>query len=227
MNRWLKGLLILGLVVILLGTVAYFQRAELFRRYVDLPPYTTQSGDTQIVHLAMRDGVKLATRVYHPAGDGPWPSVLIRDPYSQLQIICRLLTRYGFACVPQDTRGRYESEGEWYAVIHERLDGLDTLDWLIKQAWQNERIATYGGSYVGLVQWSMADAFPKQVKTAVADISHGDWYQIVHRNGHFIQGIASDWALGLHDSDANLDEMAAHKPDVEENGIFMKGKKQW
>lgn len=227
MNKWVKGTVILALAVILLGTLAYFQRAELVRRYVDLPPYETKSGDTQIVQLAMRDGVKLATRVYRPAGDGPWPSVLIRDPYSQMQIFCRLLTRYGFACVHQDTRGRYDSEGEWYPVIHERHDGLDTLDWMIQQPWQNERIATYGGSYIGLVQWAMADALPKQVRTAVADISHGDWYQIVHRNGHFIQGIAGDWALGLHNSEAQLIDMAAHSPAVEANRIFLNGKKQW
>ena len=31
----------------------------------------------------MRDGVRLATTVYLPAGSGPWPSILARTPYGR------------------------------------------------------------------------------------------------------------------------------------------------
>jgi len=33
--------------------------------------------------VPMRDGVKLATDVYLPEGDGPWPTALIRTPYNK------------------------------------------------------------------------------------------------------------------------------------------------
>ncbi|MBI3838876.1 MAG: hypothetical protein HY288_13215 [Planctomycetia bacterium] len=35
------------------------------------------------VMVPMRDGVKLATNVFLPAGDGPWPVVLTRTPYNK------------------------------------------------------------------------------------------------------------------------------------------------
>ena len=33
--------------------------------------------------VPMRDGAKLYTRVFFPAGEGPWPTVVIRDPYGK------------------------------------------------------------------------------------------------------------------------------------------------
>lgn len=227
MKKLLKGLLAFSMLLVVIGAITYWQRAAVFRLYAGLPPFQSTLGDVVTKQLAMRDGVELATRIFLPEGDGPWPAVLIRDPYSEDQLFCGLLVHYGFACVHQDTRGRYDSGGDWYPAINERHDGLDTLDWLIQQPWQNDRIATYGGSYVGLVQWAMIDEMPEQVKTVVADISHGDWYRIVQRNGHFAQGIITDWALGLHDSEASLEEMAAQHPMVDSNAIFLKGKKQW
>ncbi len=35
----------------------------------------------QTVMVSMRDGVKLATDIYLPEGDGPWPAILMRTPY--------------------------------------------------------------------------------------------------------------------------------------------------
>ena len=33
--------------------------------------------------VAMRDGVTLATSVYRPEGEGPWPVIVERTPYSK------------------------------------------------------------------------------------------------------------------------------------------------
>ena len=33
--------------------------------------------------VAMRDGVRLATDVYLPEGDGPWPVIFLRFPYNK------------------------------------------------------------------------------------------------------------------------------------------------
>ena len=53
----------------------------------------------------------------------------------------------------QDCRGRFDSEGIYYPWIQEVPDGLDTRKWIAKQAWCNGKIATIGGSYLGVVQW--------------------------------------------------------------------------
>ncbi|HKG21692.1 MAG TPA: CocE/NonD family hydrolase, partial [Blastocatellia bacterium] len=62
--------------------------------------------------VAARDGVKLATSIYLPEGNGPWPVVLIRTPYNkELQAVGHATwTRRGFALVVQDCRGKFKSE---------------------------------------------------------------------------------------------------------------------
>ena len=40
-----------------------------------------QSRET--VMVPMRDGVNLATNIYLPSGEGPWPVVLTRTPYDK------------------------------------------------------------------------------------------------------------------------------------------------
>ena len=39
---------------------------------------------------------------------------------------------YGYVVVLQDTRGRYESGGEFYPFRDESLDGFDTVEWAAK-----------------------------------------------------------------------------------------------
>ncbi|MED5383481.1 MAG: CocE/NonD family hydrolase, partial [Cyanobacteriota bacterium] len=33
--------------------------------------------------LLLRDGVRLVARIWHPNGDGPWPALLMRQPYGR------------------------------------------------------------------------------------------------------------------------------------------------
>ena len=42
----------------------------------------------------MRDGVKLATNIFLPKGDGPWPVILTRTPYSKDGTFSMLWTKY-------------------------------------------------------------------------------------------------------------------------------------
>lgn len=227
LKRSLQVILGLLVVIAVVGVVAYGQRYELGRWYFDLPPFEAAPGDVATYEVGMRDGTSLVTDVHLPKGDGPWPTILIRDPYAAGPIFCGVLVRYGYACVKQDTRGRSRSPGEWYPVIHERSDGLDTFAWILEQPWQDGNLATLGSSYVGFVQWSMVDEMPDEVKTIVADVSHGDWYEIVQRHGHFAQGVMTTWALGLHESEATVEEMAAHRPAVEGDLQHLKGDARW
>jgi predicted acyl esterase len=49
----------------------------------------------------------------------------------------------------------------------EREDGLATLDWVVKQAWFDGSIVLIGGSYLGYVQWAVADRLPPEVKAMI------------------------------------------------------------
>ena len=80
------------------------------------------------VMVPVRDGVRLAADIYRPAlggrpADGPFPVILERTPYDKSLprsvAQAKYYARRGYVCVSQDVRGRFESEGEWYAFAKE------------------------------------------------------------------------------------------------------------
>lgn len=157
-------------------------------------PTRTAAQPVRVVQVRMRDGVELSTQVYLPVGAGPWPVIVVRDPYSFAQyVFCKVFVQYGYACVNQEVRGRGRSGGAWYPFIHEREDGLDLLGWVTRQPWQNGRLALEGGSYLGVVQWAVAGDLPPEVKTFVATVAHGDVYQLTYHNGMFDEGLTGVW----------------------------------
>ena len=91
------------------------------------------------VKVPMRDGVELSADIYLPKSDGPFPVVLIRTPYSNngdpLIEKARKLANRGYVCMLQDVRGRFDSQGEYYAFHQEIDDGFDTQEWTGQQDW--------------------------------------------------------------------------------------------
>ena len=69
------------------------------------------------VMVPMRDGIRLAADLYLPEGNaapapGGWPSILIRTPYNKTALDAgHRWATHGYACLIQDCRGRYNSEG--------------------------------------------------------------------------------------------------------------------
>lgn len=139
------------------------------------------------VMVAMRDGVRLATDVYRPAGsDGPLPVILERTPYdktgtsrSEVSLACpepmdratlaAHFVREGFAVVWQDCRGRYGSQGTFTKYVSEGDDGADTIAWLLAQPWCDGRIATMGLSYAAHTQMALACHGPEGLVTMILD----------------------------------------------------------
>jgi putative CocE/NonD family hydrolase len=113
-------------------------------------------------HMAvpMRDGIILSAAVCRPDGDGPFPVVLTRTCYTKWMVPIAERTRpwtaHGYALVIQDVRGRGDSDGTFYPLIHERADGIATLDWLAEQPWCDGRVIMIGGSYGGWTQLYLA-----------------------------------------------------------------------
>lgn len=103
--------------------------------------------------LPLRDGVRLATEIILPAGDGPWPVLLFRTPYGRLAALVREgpnYARQGIVWVSQDFRGLHDSEGTFDFFDHEINDGYDTVQWISEQPWCNGRVAMKGGSGPGI-----------------------------------------------------------------------------
>lgn len=183
----------------------------------ELPAPTHEFGRHEDVRVAMRDGAKLMTRVFYPAGKGPWPAILVRNPYSpvnstaHMRVPFPIFAKYGYVVVYQQARGTFDSEGELVPFESDREDGLDTLAWLAKQPWQDGNIGTFGGSYLSHVQWCMADRFPPEVKTMYFSIYGGDPYELFYENGMFKQGTWTSWALWMMDPEFDHDAPPAEK----------------
>lgn len=126
------------------------------------------------VMVPMRDGARLKTDIYLPAGDGPFPVLVTRTPYStddgQMDWRGRDLARQGYATIVQFCRGRFGSEGEFHPHQSDVEDGYDTIEWAAAQPWSNGKVGMVGASYLGLVQWEAAMARPPHL-VAIAPTS--------------------------------------------------------
>jgi putative CocE/NonD family hydrolase len=121
----------------------------------------------QKVMMPMRDGIRLATDIYRPKGEGKYPIVFSRTPYNfntwvdgkmvngPLQAAYEAVSR-GYVYVVQNERGRFFSEGEWDILGTPITDGYDALDWMSKQKWSNGKVGLIGCS--STAEWQMAVA---------------------------------------------------------------------
>ncbi|MBO9609938.1 MAG: CocE/NonD family hydrolase [Paenibacillaceae bacterium] len=185
----------------------------------------------------MRDGVRLATHVYFPEGVGPWPVLLMRNPYIAPGVdvgeMYRIFTRYGYAVVYQECRGRGSSEGQWLPFANERGDGLDTLGWIVAQPWGDGNIGLMGGSYLSFAQLTMADALPPQVKTMFLMVYGHDQYRLSYMNGMFKHEIFTGWMIGTSDippgetPDSLKLRALAHKPHAEADALLFGKEYRW
>lgn len=58
--------------------------------------------------------------------------------------------------VVRSCRGTYGSGGRFKPLLHERPDGMDTVDWLRRRRWYGGSFGIFGASYQGFVQWALA-----------------------------------------------------------------------
>jgi len=167
--------------------------------------------------VRMRDGVRLATDVYLPQGEGPWPVVLMRTPYSRRAAGPGLagLTKDGYAAVIQDVRGRFDSEGEAIAFFDDgwgkHQDGYDTMAWMVKQKWCNGKIGTVGASAMGITQYLLAGTDPPGL--ACQDIGVGApsmYHYAVRPGGVYLENLITGWIQLTKFGDKTLEMMRGH-----------------
>ena len=151
-----------------------------------------------------RDQITLYADIYRPKGDGPFPVLLMRQPYGRA--IASTVTyahpiwfaRHGYMVVIQDVRGRGDSEGEFVPFLHEAKDGYDSVEWAASLPFSNGRVGMYGFSYQGSTQWAAASERPPHL-TAIApgmcaaDLYHGMFYP----HGRFMLVEHLPWAFQL------------------------------
>ena len=108
--------------------------------------------------LVTPDGVSLMARIWTPEGVGPWPTLLMRQPYGRAIASTVTLphplwwTGQGFAVCVQDVRGQGDSEGVFKGFGQEAVDTASTMAWLRERPECNGRIGLFGFSYQGVTQ---------------------------------------------------------------------------
>ena len=151
--------------------------SHVIQRMLGLPPPATRElVIVRDLQVPMADGtVLLADRWAPRAGGGGLPTALLRTPYGRRGMfgvgMARPLAERGFQVLMQSTRGTFGSGGAFDPFRHEREDGLATLEWVVKQPWFGEAVVLVGGSYLGYVQWAVADSLPPEVKAMIPQVT--------------------------------------------------------
>ena len=141
-------------------------------------PYGTNVIDEKDILIPMRDGVKIAVRVYRPDGDARVPALFAASPYrydnDQLPATPIFLWREtgpiawyverGYAYVHADVRGTGYSEGEYgFLGAIEQADLAELIDWTGEQPWCTGKVGTIGQSYYAKSQWFIGIQKPKHL----------------------------------------------------------------
>ena len=92
-------------------------------------------------------------------------TVLIRTPYGRT-----VMGPLGRSREPRVTRSSSELPGdirvrwELVPVRNEQADGPRQLEWVVAQPWFDGRLVMWGGSYLGMTQWAVAQDAPDFVR---------------------------------------------------------------
>ena len=149
--------------------------------------------------VPMRDGTRLNTFVFLPAGGGPrFPVILHRTPYGIAAAEARdkfdctrawlpnpaepmrgsilrgwkAIVAQGYAAVYQDCRGRHGSEGEDRVYADDAADGHDTLDWIARQPWTNQRVGMSGSSAGATTTFAAGRGRTSRIRSAIGTPPH-------------------------------------------------------
>ena len=138
------------------------------------PTYNIRMEDTWI---PMKDGVRLAVKLYMPDGakaGEKFPAVLEYHPYRKDDAtaardysLYAYFVRRGYVCARVDIRGFGNSEGtptEREYSEQEQLDGLQIISWLAHQPWSSGNVGMMGISWSGFNSCRWPCAIPRTSK---------------------------------------------------------------
>lgn len=139
------------------------------------------------IFIPMRDGTKLAARVWLPkdATEKPVPAVLEYLPYRKRDgtvhrdvLTHPYLAGHGYACLRVDMRGNGDSDGimEGEYLPQEQDDALEVIAWIRSQRWSTGRVGMIGISWGGFNGLQVAWRQPEGLDAVVSLCSTDDRY---------------------------------------------------
>lgn len=165
----------------------------------------------QTLSMTTRDGVRLDADIYVPEADGPFPVLLMRQPYGRAiasTVVYAHPTWYaahGYIVVIQDVRGRGTSEGTFDLFAHEVEDGYDSVEWAAQLPGSNGHVGMYGFSYQGMTQLYAAQAQPDALKAlAPAMVGYDLYHDWAYENGALRLQAGLGWAIQLATETARI-----------------------
>jgi len=194
--------------------------------------------DEKDVYVTMRDGVRIALRIYRPAGDGEFPALFVASPYQyctdDLPSLPLFLWRetgpvawyvaHGYAYVRMDVRGAGNSEGVYgYLDRDEQEDCIEVIEWIARQPWSNGKVGGYGQSYYAMIQWLIA-AWGTPSLTCIAPYDgFVDPYRGSAYNGGIYTPFFSTWYAGVRANNmlraANVPNGPGEMPDLPHDAL--------
>ncbi len=104
------------------------------------------------------------------------------------------MAAHGYVVVLQDTRGRYDSGGEFYPFRNKSQDGFDTVEWAAQLKYADGKVGMFGGSYVGATQMLAAMEHPPHLLAIFPYVTGSDYYDgWTYQNGVLMQWFSSSW----------------------------------
>ncbi len=176
-------------------------------------------GAKETASMLTRDGVRLDADIYRPHAEGPFPVLLMRQPYGRAIASTVVYAHpiwyaaHGYIVVIQDVRGRGTSEGKFQLFANEITDGYDAVTWAASLPDSTGQVGMYGFSYQGMTQLYAAIAQPPALKTIcpamLAYDLYADW---AYEGGAFCLQANLGWAVQLAAETARLEgNMEAHQ----------------
>ncbi len=181
-----------ALVSIILFTTLTFAQAT-------APAPESYAVTVQTVSMKTRDGVMLATDIYRPKAEGKFPVLMIRTPYNRRDSATGIfLASHGYISIHQDTRGRFDSGGEFYPFKYEANDGYDAVEWAAALPYSDGRVGMHGGSYVGATQMLAASTAPPHLVGIFPYVTAMEYYEgWTYQGGAWMQWFSESWTSGL------------------------------
>jgi len=175
-----------------------------------MPSHLAVAQTQETTMVSMRDGVHLATDIYLPEGDGPWPCVLSRTPYNKNgnRGTAKRFVKEGFAFVSQDCRGRFKSEGQYSPFQTDHLDGYDAVEWIAQQEWSDGKVGMAGGSAVGITTNLAATQVPPHLLCGYVVVAPASARrQTVYNGGVYRKEMNDGWLKGMSATEAIAEAM--------------------
>lgn len=163
------------------------------------------------IMVEMRDGVKIACRIYRPDAPGKYPALFAASPYQfetdDIPHSTLFLWRevgpvewyvsHGYAYVHMDVRGSGNSEGSYeFLSPDEQQDYYETIEWVARQPWCDGKVGGCGQSYYAWSQWFMGIVNPPSLKCIAPYDGSIDIYRDVAYHGG-VYGDFMNWWFNL------------------------------